>query len=71
LAQTSAKDLRASFLKIFPAIFVPRISLRGQLGSVGREKMQHDIVGDLEFVAVMIARIVHQQQDELPPVLLG
>jgi hypothetical protein len=28
--------------------------------------MQHDLVGDLEFVAVMIARIVHEQQDELP-----
>jgi len=33
--------------------------------------MQHDVVGNPEFVAVMIARTVHEQQDELPAVLLG
>jgi hypothetical protein len=33
--------------------------------------MQHDIVGDLELLAVMIARTVHEQEDELPGVLLG
>src|SRR6266436_809574 len=33
--------------------------------------MQHDVVGDLELLAVMIARTVHEQQDELAGVLLG
>ena len=33
--------------------------------------MQYDIVGNLEIVALMIAGAVHEQQDELPAVLLG
>ena len=33
--------------------------------------MQHDVVGDIEIVAVMIAGTVHEQQDELPTVLLS
>ena len=33
--------------------------------------MQHDIVGDFEFIAMMIAGTVHEQQDKLPAVLPG
>jgi hypothetical protein len=31
--------------------------------------MEHDIVGDCEIVAVMVAGTVHEQQDELLAVL--
>jgi hypothetical protein len=33
--------------------------------------MQHDIGGDFELVAVVIAGTIHKHQDELPGVLLG
>src|SRR5260221_8908612 len=33
--------------------------------------MQHDVGGDVEFVAMMIAGTIHEQQDELPGILLG
>jgi hypothetical protein len=33
--------------------------------------MQHDVGGDYELIAVMIAGAVHEQQDELPGILLG
>ena len=33
--------------------------------------MQHDIGGDHEFVALMIAGTVHKQQDEVPGVFFA
>jgi hypothetical protein len=58
-------------LENFLADFVPQIFLRVQLGRIRPEQMQHDIVGDFEFIAMMIADTVHEQQDKLPAVLPG
>jgi len=33
--------------------------------------MKHDVAGDVEIVAVMVAGTVHEQQDELPPIPSG
>jgi hypothetical protein len=33
--------------------------------------MQYDVGGDHELIAAMIARAVHQQQDQIPGILLG
>src|SRR5258707_2938641 len=58
--------LEGVVLEYFLPNLVPQIFLRGQLGRIGREKMQHDVGGYVDIVAYMCACTILELQDYAP-----